>query len=128
MEEEVKKKSKKKKKENNIETQCTTDNKEVDVSVEENSVDELSNIIEEVMTEEIKEVVEEETKNEVERHIASCFTTEEKLYITRLIANGYRPFDIVKKVRFNLKLSEEKLQRLSLNVRTVEQLVRALED
>ena len=99
----------------------------VDVTKEDN-VDDISSIIDEVMYEEIKEVVEEETKKEVERHIASCFTTEEKLYIVKLISNGYRPFDIVKKARFALKLSDEKLKRLSLNVRTVEQLIAALED
>ena len=87
----------------------------------------MSNLIDEVMTEELKEVVEEETKKEVDKHIATCFTTEEKLYIIKLISDGYRPFDIVKKARFALKLNEEKMKRLSLNVRTVEQLIAAME-
>lgn len=107
----------------------TVNEVEIPVNVtKEDTVDDISSIIDEVMHEEIKEVVEEETKKEVERHIASCFTTEEKLYIVKLISNGYRPFDIVKKARFALKLSDEKLKRLSLNVRTVEQLIAALED
>ena len=60
-------------------------------------------------------------------HVSPLFTTEEKLYITKLVANGYRPFDIVKKARATLKLNEEKQKRLSLNIRTIEQLMKALE-
>lgn len=78
--------------------------------------------------EELEKIVTEEVQQEVDKmKIDSCFTTEEKLYITKLIANGYRPFDVVKKVRYKLKLSEEKMKKLSLNIRTVEQLIKALE-
>lgn len=130
---EEKKKNKKKKIEEVVEVQ-----EEVVVEVEESltNVEEvadtnISNIVEELvnetLVEEVKEIVEEETKKEVEKQIATCFTTEEKLFIVKLIADGYRPFDIVKKARFKFKLSEEKLRRLSLNVRTVEQLINAME-
>ena len=111
MSEEKKKKSKKKNDEVVVETPI----------VEEVNV---SEVIEETMNEELKEVVEESVREVV---IEERFTPEEKLYITKLIANGYRPFDIVKKARFNLKLSPKKMERLSLNIRTVEQLVHALE-
>jgi hypothetical protein len=89
--------------------------------VNEESVN-LEALVEETINEELK--VEEQEK---EFRVSPLFTTEEKLFITKLIANGYRPFDIVKKARMTLKLSEEKMQRLSLNIRTVEQLVKALE-
>jgi hypothetical protein len=82
----------------------------------------LETLVEETINEELK--VEEQEK---EFCVSPLFTTEEKLFITKLVANGYRPFDIVKKARMSLKLSEEKMQRLSLNIRTVEQLVKALE-
>lgn len=79
--------------------------------------------------EDLEKLVTEEVQEEVKRQkINPCFTTEEKLYITKLIANGYRPFDVVKKVRYKLKLSEEKMKKLSLNIRTVEQLIKALEN
>ena len=109
---EEKKKKTKKKKEEFVEEPSNL----VEVSVDE--------LIEETMNEELKEVVEETVKEVVEDE---RFTSEEKLYITKLIANGYRPFDIVKKARFNLKLTPKKMEKLSLNIRTVEQLVHALE-
>ena len=90
-------------------------------------VEGLDEAIDEVMTEELKEVVKEETEKEVKKHFSSSFTTEEKLYIIKLISDGYRPFDIVKKARFNLKLSEEKMNRLSLNIRSVDAIIKALE-
>ena len=114
---EEKKKKTKKKKEEVMENSVVSDSP----IVEEN----ISDIIEETMNEELKEVVEETVKEVVEDE---RFTSEEKLYITKLIANGYRPFDIVKKARFNLKLTPKKMERLSLNIRTVEQLVYALEN
>ena len=87
-------------------------------------------IIQESIThEELTQIVNEEVQQEVNKQkINSIFTTEEKLYITKLIANGYRPFDVVKKARLKLNLNEEKMKRLSLNIRTVEQLIKALED
>jgi hypothetical protein len=90
-------------------------------------VEGLDEAIDEVMSEELKEVVKEETEKEVKKHFSSTFTTEEKLYIIKLISDGYRPFDIVKKARFNLKLSEEKMNRLSFNIRSVDALIKALE-
>jgi hypothetical protein len=134
---EEKKKSRKKKEEEVIETPIVQEEvvseqpiiEEVHPVEEQDAlvVDDLSTIIDEVMTEELKEVVKEETENEVKKHFSSTFTTEEKLYIIKLISDGYRPFDIVKKARFNLKLSEEKMNRLSLNIRSVDALIKALE-
>ena len=93
--------------------------------VEEPKID--SSISKEVSLESIvSETINEELK-EKEFRVNPMFTTEEKLFITKMVANGYRPFDIVKKARMSLKLSEEKLERLSLNIRTIEQLVKALE-
>ena len=138
---EEKKKSRKKKEEEVVETPIVQEEvvseqpiiEEVQLVEEKVApvVDELSTLIdssiEEVMTEELKEVVKEETEKEVKKHFSSSFTTEEKLYIIKLISDGYRPFDIVKKARFNLKLSEEKMNRLSLNIRSVDALIKALE-
>lgn len=82
-----------------------------------------------ISNEQLTQIVNEEVQQEInKRKISSSFTTEEKLYITKLIANGYRPFDVVKKARLKLNLNEEKMKRLSLNIRTVEQLIKALED
>ena len=75
----------------------------------------------------LEETINEELNEKKEFQVSPLFTTEEKLFITKLVANGYRPFDIVKKARMTLKLSEEKMQRLSLNIRTIDQLVKALE-
>lgn len=91
------------------------------ISVSEEVVN-LEALVEETINEELK--VE---KKEREFRVSPLFTTEEKLFITKLVANGYRPFDIVKKARMTLNLSEEKMQRLSLNIRTIDQLVKALE-
>lgn len=126
----------------------------VEIHSNEDKVENISNIVEEIMVEKIKKVSQEETEkikdemNSLESiieetiaeelnesveedkklfHVSSLFTTEEKLYITKLVANGYRPFDIVKKARVMLKLNEEKQKRLSLNIRTIEQLMKALE-
>lgn len=127
-----KKKSTKKKKEV-VEEQVV----ETPVIVEESVVDEVaSTVIEEVKEEVVNlEALVEETINEElkveekkEFRVSPLFTTEEKLFITKMVANGYRPFDIVKKARMTLKLSDEKMQRLSLNIRTIEQLVKALEE
>ena len=127
-----KKKSTKKKKEEVVKEQVVETPviveepvEEVIPAVVEQSKENLANleaIIEETINEELK--VEEQEK---EFRVSRLFTTEEKLFITKMVANGYRPFDIVKKARMTLKLSEEKMQRLSLNIRTVEQLVKALE-
>lgn len=127
-----KKKSTKKKKEEVVKEQVVETPVIVEESVEEvipavvdevnEEVINLEAIVEETINEELK--VEEQEK---EFRVSPLFTTEEKLFITKMVANGYRPFDIVKKARMTLKLSEEKMQRLSLNIRTVEQLVKALE-
>lgn len=127
-----KKKSTKKKKEV-VEEQVI----ETPAIVEESVVDEVaSTVIEEVKEEVVnlealvEETINEELKVEEEKEfrVSPLFTTEEKLFITKMVANGYRPFDIVKKARMTLKLSDEKMQRLSLNIRTIEQLVKALEE
>jgi hypothetical protein len=127
-----KKKSTKKKKEV-VEEQVV----ETPAIVEELVVDEVaSTVIEEVKEEVVnlealvEETINEELKVEEEKkfRVSPLFTTEEKLFITKMVANGYRPFDIVKKARMTLKLSDEKMQRLSLNIRTIEQLVKALEE
>jgi hypothetical protein len=127
-----KKKSTKKKKEV-VEEQVV----ETPAIVEELVVDEVaSTVIEEVKEEVVnlealvEETINEELKVEEEKEfrVSPLFTTEEKLFITKMVANGYRPFDIVKKARMTLKLSDEKMQRLSLNIRTIEQLVKALEE
>lgn len=86
----------------------------------------LESIIEETIAEEINGTMKDDVEEKPFR-VSPSFTTEEKLYITKLVANGYRPFDIVKKVRATLKLNEEKQKRLSLNIRTIEQLMKALE-
>lgn len=140
MAEEVKKKGRKKKEEEVIKTPVVQEEvvSEQPIVEEVQSVKEvvvpsvfkvegLDEAIADVMSEELKEVVKEETEKEVKKHFASTFTTEEKLYIIKLISDGYRPFDIVKKARFNLKLSEEKMNRLSLNIRSVAALIKALE-
>lgn len=122
---EKKKSTKKKKEEVVVEKQVVETVEESIPAVVEQSKENLANleaIIEETINEELK--VEEQEK---EFRVSPLFTTEEKLFITKMVANGYRPFDIVKKARMTLKLSEEKMQRLSLNIRTVEQLVKALE-
>lgn len=93
--------------------------KKKEENVTQPQIEEVSTIIDEVMKEELKETKEETNP--------SAFTSEEKLYIVKLISQGYRPFDIVKKAHFTLKLSEEKMKKLSLNVRTVEQLINAME-
>ena len=128
-----KKKSTKKKKEVVVEEQVieTPVIKEEPV-IEPITHDVIEDVKEEVVNLEtlVKETINEELKveeQEKEFCVSPLFTTEEKLFITKLVANGYRPFDIVKKARMSLKLSEEKMQRLSLNIRTVEQLVKALE-
>lgn len=127
-----KKKSTKKKKEV-VEEQVV----ETPAIIEESVVDEVaSTVIEEVKEEVVnlealvEETINEELKVEEEKEfrVNPLFTTEEKLFITKMVANGYRPFDIVKKARMTLKLSDEKMQRLSLNIRTIEQLVKALEE
>lgn len=127
-----KKKSTKKKKEV-VEEQVI----ETPAIVEESVVNEVaSTVIEEVKEEVVnlealvEETINEELKVEEEKEfrVSPLFTTEEKLFITKMVANGYRPFDIVKKARMTLKLSDEKMQRLSLNIRTIEQLVKALEE
>ena len=129
-----KKKTTKKKKEVVVEEQVI----ETPVIVEEPVVEPItSDVIEDVKEEVVnlealvEETINEELKveeQEKEFRVSPLFTTEEKLFITKMVANGYRPFDIVKKARMSLKLSEEKMQRLSLNIRTVEQLVKALEE
>ena len=86
----------------------------------------LESIIEETIAEEINGTMKDDVEEKTFR-VSPLFTTEEKLYITKLVANGYRPFDIVKKARVTLKLNEEKQKRLSLNIRTIEQLMKALE-
>ena len=69
--------------------------------------------------EDLEKLVTEEVQEEVKRQkINPCFTTEEKLYITKLIANGYRPFDVVKKVRYKLKRKDEKIVLKYQNGRT----------
>lgn len=127
---EEKKKSRKKKEEAVVETPVVQEEvqsvKEV-VVPSVFKVEGLDEVIADVMSEELKEVVKEETEKEVKKHFSTSFTTEEKLYIIKLISDGYRPFDIVKKARFNLKLSEEKMNRLSLNIRSVAALIKALE-
>lgn len=127
---EEKKKSRKKKEAEVIETPVVQEEvqsvKEV-VVPSVFKVEGLDEAIADVMNEELKEVVKEETEKEVKKHFSTTFTTEEKLYIIKLISDGYRPFDIVKKARFNLKLSEEKMNRLSLNIRSVNALIKALE-
>ena len=120
---EKKKSTKKKKEEVVVEKQVVETVEESIPAVVEQSKEDLANleaIIEETINEELKE-------DETNFRVSPLFTTEEKLFITKMVANGYRPFDIVKKARMTLKLSEEKMQRLSLNIRTVEQLVKALE-
>jgi hypothetical protein len=120
---EKKKSTKKKKEEVVVEKQVVETVEESIPAVVEQSKEDLANleaIIEETINEELKE-------DEKDFRVSPLFTTEEKLFITKMVANGYRPFDIVKKARMTLKLSEEKMQRLSLNIRTVEQLVKALE-
>ena len=129
-----KKKSTKKKKEVVVEEQVV----ETPVIVEEPVVEPITYDVNEDVKEEVvnlealvEETINEELKveeQEKEFRVSPLFTTEEKLFITKMVANGYRPFDIVKKARMSLKLSEEKMQRLSLNIRTVEQLVKALEE
>lgn len=123
MAEEKKKKAPKKKKEI-VEEPVYTEEVKVEEPVSLN-VEELSSIIDDSIDEVINEIVEE-PKEEVISPVK--FTTEEKLYILKLISQGYRPFDIVKKARFALNLSEEKRKKLSLDIRTVTQLVNALED
>ena len=86
----------------------------------------LESIIEETIAEEINGTMKDDVEEKPFR-VNPIFTAEEKLYITKLVANGYRPFDIVKKARATLKLNEEKQKRLSLNIRTIEQLMKALE-
>lgn len=95
-------------------------------SVEEEPVS-LESIIEETISEELNELPKEEEHYAEKFRVNPIFTTEEKLYITKLVANGYRPFDIVKKARATLKLDDEKKNLLSLNIRTIEQLMKALE-
>ena len=123
MAEEKKKRTTKKKKEVVDETLHT---EEIKVEEPVLTTEDISSIIDDSINEvmiESKVEVEETSKVESEK-----FTTEEKLYILKLISQGYRPFDIVKKARFALNLSEEKRKKLSLDIRTVTQLVNALED
>lgn len=119
MSEEKKKKSTKKKKEV-VEVEPVVVEQ---ASVQEDVKDEIMESINEV----VEEMREELPQPKEEPRISPIFTTEEKLFIMRLVANGYRPFDIVKKARVSLKLNEEKQKRLSLNVRTIDQLIKALE-
>ena len=136
MSEEKKKKTSKKKKEEQIiveEVSIETELQE-EVKVEEEqvqSVEEepvsLESIIEETISEELSELPKEEEHSAEKFRVNPIFSTEEKLYITKLVANGYRPFDIVKKARATLKLDDEKKNLLSLNIRTIEQLMKALE-
>ena len=129
-----KKKSTKKKKEEVVEEQIVETPTIVEEPVVE-AVEEVASVVEEAKEEIVnletlvEETINEELKVEEEKEfrVSPLFTTEEKLFITKLVANGYRPFDIVKKARMTLKLSEEKMQRLSLNIRTIDQLVKALE-
>lgn len=136
MSEEKKKKISKKKKEEQVIVEEVSVETEVqeEVKVEEEqvqSVEEepvsLESIIEETISEELNEIPKEEEQDTKKFRVKPIFTTEEKLYITKLVANGYRPFDIVKKARATLKLDEEKKNLLSLNIRTIEQLMKALE-
>lgn len=142
MSEEKKKKSSKKKKDNPVveeETKFAT-SEEVEFPVEsESAIQEIEEVhieqeesvsLERIIEETIAEEINGTMKDDVEETpfcVSPLFTTEEKLYITKLVANGYRPFDIVKKARATLKLNEEKQKRLSLNIRTIEQLMKALE-
>ena len=136
MSEEKKKKTSKKKKEEQVIVEEVSVETEVqeEVKVEEEqvqSVEEepvsLESIIEETISEELNELPKEEEQDTKKFRVNPIFTAEEKLYITKLVANGYRPFDIVKKARASLKLDEEKKNLLSLNIRTIEQLMKALE-
>lgn len=136
MSEEKKKKTSKKKKEEQIVVEEVSVETEVqeEVKVEEEQVQiveedpvSLESIIEETISEELNELPKEEEQDTKKFRVNPIFTTEEKLYITKLVANGYRPFDIVKKARATLKLDEEKKNLLSLNIRTIEQLMKALE-
>ena len=135
MSEEKKKKTSKKKKEKEIVVEKVSVETEVqeEVKVEEQVqiVEEepvsLEKIIEETISEELNELPKEEGQEVKSFRVNPIFTTEEKLYITKLVANGYRPFDIVKKARATLKLDDEKKNLLSLNIRTIEQLMKALE-
>jgi hypothetical protein len=135
MSEEKKKKTSKKKKEEQVIVEENFVETEVqnEVKVEEKqvqSVEEtvsLESIIEETISEELNEFPKEEEHSAEKFRVNPIFSTEEKLYITKLVANGYRPFDIVKKARATLKLDEEKKNLLSLNIRTIEQLMKALE-
>ena len=135
MSEEKKKKTSKKKKEKEIVVEEVSVKTEVqeEVKVEEQvqNVEEepvsLEKIIEETISEELNELPKEEEQEVKSFRVNPIFTTEEQLYITKLVANGYRPFDIVKKARATLKLDEEKKNLLSLNIRTIEQLMKALE-
>lgn len=97
-----------------------------EVHIEQEESVSLESIIEETIAEEINGTMKDDVEEKPFR-VSPLFTTEEKLYITKLVANGYRPFDIVKKARATLKLNEEKQKRLSLNIRTIEQLMKALE-
>lgn len=128
MSEEKKKKTSKKKKEEQVIVEEVSVKTEVqeEVKVEEEPVS-LESIIEETISEELNELPKEEEQVTKKFCVNPIFTTEEKLYITKLVANGYRPFDIVKKARATLKLDDEKKNLLSLNIRTIEQLMKALE-
>ena len=135
MSEEKKKKTSKKKKEKEIvdeevsvETEVQEEVKvEEQVQIVEEEPVSLEKIIEETISEELNELPKEEGQEVKPFRVNPIFTTEEKLYITKLVANGYRPFDIVKKARATLKLDDEKKNILSLNIRTIEQLMKALE-
>ena len=135
MSEEKKKKTSKKKKEKEIvveevsvETEVQEEVKvEEQVQIVEEEPVSLEKIIEETISEELNELPKEEEQDIKKFRVNPIFTAEEKLYITKLVANGYRPFDIVKKARATLKLDEEKKYLLSLYIRTFEQLMKALE-
>ena len=136
MSEEKKKKTSKKKKEEQvvveenfveIEVQEEVKVEEEQVQIVEEEPVSLESIIEETISEELNELPKEEEQDIKKFRVNPIFTAEEKLYITKLVANGYRPFDIVKKARATLKLDEEKKNLLSLNIRTIEQLMKALE-